>query len=208
MRKGKISIALIVILAVLNTPAFAESLFRTGISQESYPVVPRSLFSSVKARGMGDLVTVVINETLSSTDNLKLDVSKESTTTDNFRGLLNKIFPGKPVPEGLNNFGGTHTTANESKIERSKKISDTISAQVVQVLPNGNLVIQGKKTQINQGEKVDIILSGVIDPRLLSTSGSINSSQVANLQLAVVGKGTISRSDSEGSVNKVIRYLF
>jgi flagellar L-ring protein precursor FlgH len=207
MRKSKILTTLI-ILTVLNTPVYAESLFRAGITQESFPVVPRSLFSGVKAKGIGDLVTVVISETLTSSDDLKLDISKDSTTTDNFRGLLNTLLPGKPVPAGIDGFGGSHTTSNQSTIDRKKKIADTVTAQVVQVLPNGNLVIQGKKTQINQGEKVDVILSGIIDPRLLSTSGSINSSQVANLQLAVVGKGTVSRSDSEGTVNKVIRYLF
>jgi len=208
MKKNKKIFIALIILAVLNTPVYAESLFRAGITQESFPVVPRSLFSGVKAKGIGDLVTVVISESLSTSDNLTLDISKDSTTTDNFSTLVNKLLPGKPVPDGIEGFGGSHTTANQSKIGRDKKITDTITAQVVQVLPNSNLVIQGKKTQINQGEKVDIILSGVIDPRLLSTSGSINSSQIANLQIAISGKGTISRSDSEGTVNKAIRYLF
>jgi flagellar L-ring protein precursor FlgH len=207
MKKVKIYI-IFIILAVLNNPVYAESLFRAGISQDSFPIVPRSLYSSVKAKGMGDLVTVIISETLTSTDDLSLDVSKDSTTTDSYRTLLNTIFPGKPIPNGLNNFGGTLTTSNQSSIQRTKKLTDTITAQVVQVLPNGNLVVQGKKTSLNQGEKVDIILSGIIDPRLLDTKGSISSTQVANLQVAVVGKGTISRSDSEGSVNKFIRYLF
>lgn len=207
MKKNKLLISLIA-LTVLNAPVYAESLFRAGISQESFPVVPRSLFSSVKARGIGDLVTVIISESLTSSDNLSLDVNKSSSTTDNFRGLLNTLLPGKPVPDGINNFGGDFTTGNQANIERKKKLSDTITAQVVQVLPNGNLVIQGKKTSINQGEKVDMVLSGIIDPRLLTTSGTINSTQVANLQLAIAGKGTISRSDSEGTVNKVIRYLF
>lgn len=197
-----------IILTVLNSPVYGESLFRAGISQENFPITPRSLFSSVKAKGMGDLVTVLINENLTSSDNLALGVSKDSTTTDNYRTLLNTIFPGKPIPNGLNNFGGSLETSNQSSIQRTKKLTDTITAQVVQVLPNGNLVVQGKKTSLNQGEKVDIILSGIIDPRLLDTKGSISSTQVANLQIAVVGKGTISRSDSEGTINKVIRYLF
>ncbi|MDD3014312.1 MAG: flagellar basal body L-ring protein FlgH [Candidatus Gastranaerophilales bacterium] len=207
MKINKIIIAFIV-LAVINTPVCAESLFRAGISQENFPIVPRSLFSSVKAKGMGDIVTVVISESLTSSDVLSLDISKKSTTTDNFSSLLNKLLPGKPVPSGINNFGGSHTNASQSTVGRTKKFTDIISTQVVQVLPNGNLVIQGKKTEISHGEKVDLIISGIIDPRLLSTTGTINSSQIANLQLAVVGKGTISRSDSEGTVNKVIRYLF
>jgi len=207
MKKNKIILTFI-ILTVLNSPVYAESLFRAGISQDSFPVVPRSLFSSVKAKGLGDLVTVVISESLTTSDEIKLDVNKTSDTTDNFRGLLNSILPGKPVPSTLDNFGGTFTSGNSANSERKRVFNDTITAQVVQVLPNGNLVIQGKKTAINAGEKVDLILSGVVDPRLLSTTGSINSTQVANLQLAVTGRGTISRSDSEGTVNKVIRYLF
>jgi flagellar L-ring protein precursor FlgH len=204
---SKILIALTV-ASLLNMPVYAESLFRIGVSQNAYPIQPKSLFSSVKAKFIGDLVTIIVNEEVNSSDDLNLEVEKTSDTTENFRDLVNKLLPGKLVPEGIDDFGGSNAVENAAKVSRKTVFQDTITAQVVQILPNGNLVVQGKKTAINAGERVNILLSGIIDPRLISSTGTINSSQVANLQLAMVGEGTISRSDNEGTVNKFIRYLF
>lgn len=105
-------------------------------------------------------------------------------------------------------FGGSSDVGNNAKIERTTTLEDQITTQVVQILPNGNLVIQGKKTAINSGERVDVIISGIVDPRFLDGVGRINSNQIANLQIAVTGKGTISRSNDEGTVNRFVRYLF
>ena len=83
-----------------------------------------------------------------------------------------------------------------------------MTTQVVQVLPNGNLVIQGKKVTINAGEKTQVVISGIIDPRFITNAGTVQSQHIANLQLAVVGNGTISRYDSESIMNRVFNHLF
>ncbi len=202
---------ILVILTSLCAPVFAESLFRAGISQNAYPIEPRSLYSTVKARTIGDLVTILIDEQIKSTDNLKLDMKKSSDTNDNFSSLINKLIPRDflpTLPKEVDNYGGSNKVGNTTKIERTSTFKDTITAQVVQIMPNGNLVVQGKKTAINAGEKVDIVVSGIIDPRLLDNMGRIQSNLVANLQVAMVGKGTVSRSGTEGPVNKYLRYLF
>jgi flagellar L-ring protein precursor FlgH len=199
-----------IIVLIMNSSVFAESLFRANVSQNAYPIQPRSLFSTVKARSIGDLVTVVVDEVITTSDDMSLDTSKTSSTTDKFSPLINKIFPFTKaiLPPELSNFGGNNKVANTTKVSRKSTVVHTITAQVVQILPNGNLVVQGKKTEVNSGETMEFIISGVIDPRLLDSTGSIKSNLVANLQVAVVGKGTVSRSDTEGTVNKFIRYLF
>jgi len=209
MRIGvtKVLIALTVATTV-SLPAFSESLFRTGVSYDAYPIQPKALYSTVRARSIGDLITVQVRQSISSSDMLQLDIEKDSSTTDNFSTLLNKILPGKPIPNELDSFGGTNSVGNSAKLNRAITFNDTITAQVVQVLPNGNLVIQGKKTSINSGEKVEIVLSGIVDPRFIDNMGRVSSTQVANLQLAVLGNGVISRSNSEGTINKFIRYMF
>ena len=85
---------------------------------------------------------------------------------------------------------------------------DTISAQVVQMLSNGNLVVQGKKTLVSNNERVDLVVTGVIDPRWIDASGQISSTNVANLQFALSGRGSVSRGQNEGIINRVIKYLF
>lgn len=200
---------LIILIAVISliTPCCAESLFQAGVSQEIV-VTPRSLFNSVKASRIGDIVTVLIDEEIKVTDDVALDTDKTSSVTDGFSTLINKIFKGSPVPSELNGYGGTTNSSNGASATRTTTIEDTITAQVVQVLPNGNVVIQGKRATLNAGERVDVILSGIIDPRQINSFGQINSSQVANLQIAITGKGSISGAAQEGVVNKYVKYLF
>ena len=85
---------------------------------------------------------------------------------------------------------------------------DIISVQVVQQMPNGNLVVQGKKTIVSSNERMDLIVTGVVDPRSINALGQVSSNRVANLQFAQSGRGSVSRSGNEGIINKFIKYLF
>lgn len=204
--KNQIMVAILLAVAT-GASCGAESLFRAGISEGVYTYQPRSLYNTIKARTVGDVITVLVSETTTATNEVKLDIKNKSDSEDNFTGILNTIFKTDKF-KSLDGYGGSTNTSNAAKVERTGKLTDTITAQVVQVLPNGNLVIQGKKTAINSGERSEILLSGVVDPRFITNSGQVNSNYVANLQLAVVGKGTASSSDSESMVNKFMKMLF
>lgn len=206
-RKNLEILIIITIFLAGSTPVLAESLFKTGISQGVYYTQPRSLFNTVKAKNIGDVVTVLIEEDSSASSEVKLDIQNNSDAQDKFTPILNTIFKTDKF-KSLDGYGGTTTTGNQAKINRTTKSTDIITAQVVQILPNGNLVIQGKKTGINSGERADIMLSGVVDPRFITNSGQVSSKYIANLQYAIVGKGTASSSDSEGMVNKFMKILF
>ncbi len=202
-------IAMVILMTTL--PACAESLFYTGISEnQAYGnVQPRSLYNSGCARSVGDVVTIELNETITSNDSMKYKLDRNSKLNDSFSGLINKALPEKwRIPSELNGFGGGQTVNNAVTRDRTVTYKNTISAQVTQVLPNGNLLVQGKKATISNGEKVNLIISGIVDPRWISRTGVIQSGKVANLQMAVVGDGTVSRSDNEGLVNKFVRFLF
>lgn len=202
----KLIIATILISASVGI-ASAESLFSTGIYQNTY-IQPRSLFAGSKAKTVGDTIRVHVSENIKVTDSQKLDTSKSSETEASFANLLNKLIGKNVVNNSFNGYGGANQVANAAQVERQSAFTNEITAQVVQLLPNGNLVIQGHKTLINAGETTNIIISGVVDPRLIDQSGSINSSQVSNLQLAVSGSGTVARSNHEGIINKYMKYLF
>lgn len=201
---------LIIVLAVVmtfHTAANAESLYILGTSQ-SYYAEPKSLYGSVRARSVGDLVTIILSETINFTDSLSYSSDRDSETTDNFTVLLNKILPGKPFNNQFNTFGGSNSVSSANSSQRGVKVTDSVTVQVVQLLPNGNLMVQGKKTLVNGNERVDMLISGVVDPRWINDTGQVNSKNVANLQFALAGKGSISRGGNEGIINRVIKYLF
>lgn len=213
MQKISKTIVYLAILSLISFGASAESLFSGGISQTVYPMQPKSLFSTVRAKTIGDVITVIINEDAVILNDMELDVQSNSTLTDNFSTILNTLLSSHKndirveIPS-MDNFGGDSTTQNQASSERTMQIQDRLTAQVVQVLPNGNLVVQGKKVAINAGEKTQVILSGIVDPRFITNAGTIQSNNVANLQLAVVGNGTVSRHDTESIINRVFGYLF
>lgn len=203
-------IIIILMLVVISSPVFAESLFSTGISQNHYPVQPRSLYNSGRAKTIGDIVTVLLEENIVANDSLKFKIVRASKVNDNFTPLINRALPEKwRLPtEDINGFGGGQDIQNTISNDRTVTYKDKITAQVTQVLPNGNLLVQGKKATVNNGERVDLVLSGVVDPRFITRDGTIDSAKVANLQLAFQGQGTVSRSSNEGLVNKFVRFLF
>ena len=98
--------------------------------------------------------------------------------------------------------------SNSATGSRAMKLGDKIAVQVVQQLPNGNLSVQGKKTLVNGNERMDFIVTGVIDPRWLNVNGEIYSYNVSNLQFALSGRGSISRNQNEGIFNRFVKYLF
>ena len=204
---GKGFLILIAMMSVMQA-AQAESLFVLGASQSFYAAEPKSLYGSVRARSVGDLVTIILSERVTFSDSLNYAAERSSNTVDNFTTFINKLLPGVPLNNQFNNFGGSNQVDSQTSNERSLDVSDYVTVQVVQLLPNGNLMVQGKKTLLNGNERVDLLVSGVVDPRWINDTGQVSSRNVANLQFALAGKGSISRGSNEGIFNRVIRYLF
>lgn len=185
----------------------AESLFILGASQSFY-AEPKSLFGGVRARSVGDIVTIVLSENINFKDSLTYASERSSNTVDNFTNLINKILPGTPLNNQFNNFGGSNSVDSSTSNNRTMGISDSVTVQVVQMLPNGNLMVQGKKTLLNGGERVDLLVSGVVDPRFIDQKGQVSSKNVANFQFALAGKGAVTRAGNEGIINRAVKYLF
>ena len=202
----KILTVLAILIISTTMSAQAESLFTLGATQH-YAGVPRSLFGGVQAHQIGDLISIIIEENITVSDNLTYSSEKSSNTVDTFTSFLRDWF-GLSFLKDTNGFGGSNEVSNSAAGGRTLSFGDQIAVQVVQQLPNGNLAVQGKKTLINGNERLDFIITGVVDPRWLNVDGEISSNNVSNLQFALSGRGTISRNQNEGIFNRFIKYLF
>lgn len=201
MKKVLLSLILISTLS-----AGAESLFSLNASQSAM-IEPKPLFSSVRARGIGDLVSIVMAEAPQLSDVGTLSTTKQSSLAENFTKAINTIFKTK-LKGALDGTRGDLSVSGSTNVQRTISVNDTVVAQVVQVLPNGNLLVQGKKSLVSQNERVDLIISGIVDPKWINQSGEISSTHVANLQFAMSGTGTVSRGQNEGIINRTIRSIF
>ena len=202
MRKLLITI---MILMISITTVNAESLFTLGATQ-NYAGTPRSLFGGVQAHQIGDLLSIIMAENITVSDNLTYSSEKSSNTVDTFTSFINKWL-GFSLKDS-DGYGGSNEVANSAAGSRSLAFGDKIAVQVVQQLPNGNLSVQGKKTLVNGNERMDFIITGVVDPRWLNVNGEIYSYNVSNLQFALSGRGAISRNQNEGIFNRFVKYLF
>ncbi|MBE7707836.1 MAG: flagellar basal body L-ring protein FlgH [Cyanobacteria bacterium SIG27] len=198
---------LIILSLILSTTMVnAESLFSLNASQ-STTIEPKALFASVRARGVGDLVSIVIDEAPTMQDVGTYSTQKSSSLAENLTKAFNSIF-NTSIKDALNGTEGELSVTGQTQLGRTLTLTDTVVAQVVQVLPNGNLLVQGKKSLVNQNERIDLIISGIVDPKWINQTGEILSSQVANLQFAMNGAGTVSRGQNEGILDRAVRTLF
>ena len=203
MKKLLIAMTILMMTTML---ANAESLFTLGATQ-NYQGTPRSLFGGVQAHQIGDLISIRMAESVSLSDNLSHSSSKSSTTKDSFTSFIKDWLLVSSL-KGSDGYGGSNEVSNSAQGTRALTIGDRIACQVVQQLPNGNLGIQGKKTLVNGNERVDFIVTGIVDPRWLNVDGEVYSYNVSNLQFALSGRGAVSRSQNEGIFNRFVKYLF
>src|SRR5574344_684739 len=113
MRKVYVkSLILIMAFAMTVSCANAESLFTLGASQ-TYAAAPKSLYGGVQARGVGDLISIIMSEGTSISDNLSYKSAKSSQTSDNFSKLLNSLTKNHGlINSNIDGFGGSNTVAN------------------------------------------------------------------------------------------------
>ncbi len=200
----KIALLMIILLGFM-APGSAESLFNLNASYSNY-VEPKPLYGTIRARNVGDLVTILLNETPNVSDRGIYETQKSSSLVENLTNTINTVFN-----KNLKSVDGTEGSINvkgNTSTQRQMAFQDRVAVQVVQVLPNGNLLVQGKKSLVSLNERVDMLISGVVDPRWLNQLGEIDSRKVANLQFAMNGAGTVSRGQNEGIINKFIRMVF
>jgi len=101
-----------------------------------------------------------------------------------------------------NSFKGQGATASHGSI-RAK-----ISARVDSVLANGNLVINGKRTIIINGEEQTITLAGIVRPSDIQADNSIYSYNISDARIAFEGSGIVSRAQGPGWITKLLHWLF
>ncbi|MDD2608312.1 MAG: flagellar basal body L-ring protein FlgH [Giesbergeria sp.] len=147
----------------------------------------RPAFEDRRARLVGDVVTVQITENITARQTSSSTVDREGSISGGISALpfINaaKLAKTKIGAESTNNFTGKGGT------ESANTFTGSITASVIEVLPNGHLVIAGEK-QIGVNQNVDVLrFSGTVDPRSLQPGSIVTSTQVANVRIESRGRG-------------------
>lgn len=156
----------------------------------------RPLFEDHRARLIGDTITVTIVEKVNATQKSTSSIDKSGTLGAGVTAIPG--IAGNSFIAGRANIGAssTNTFAGKGSTENSNNFSGTITATVIEVLPNGHLVISGEK-QIGVNHNVDVLrFSGQVDPITIQPGNSVASAQIANVRLEQRGRGQ--QADAQG----------
>ena len=180
------------------TPVNNGSLFQ--------PAGYRPLYESHRARMVGDIITIQISENVSAKQETTSSVEKKGSVDSSINavpianvtqlaklgaeGSSNNKFDGKGSSESVGTFTGSITTT------------------VVEVLPNGHLIVSGEK-QIGVAKNVDVLrFSGTVDPRFIRPGNVVPSTQVANARIESKSRGAIGEAQSIGWLGRFFLNVF
>jgi flagellar L-ring protein FlgH len=166
----------------------SNSLWRQG---------SRAFFKDQRARQLGDLVTVKVR----ITDKAQLDneTKRSRKNSENasapklfgFETGLKKILPDDVTPESLLKADSDAGSEGKGSVKRAETLATNVAAVVTQVLPNGNLVIEGKQEVRVNFEVRELIVAGVIRPEDIEADNMIDSAKIAQARIAYGGRGQI-----------------
>jgi len=161
----------------------------------------KSFYTEEKAHKVGDILTVIISESASATQTATKDTSKEFSTDMNAgTGFLRRISGG--TAGSTKDFSGSGSTLAQNRVNA------TISVKVIEVLPNRNIVVEGKRF-INVNDDIqEITLHGEVRPRDISTSNTIDSKLLADAKINYKGHGDVARSQRPNLFQRIIGFIF
>lgn len=191
-------------LVVLGTvlfppPASADSLWHDEVA--------RPMFADRRAAGVGDILTVMVQENNSASKDKNTRTSKSAGMDASISSFLYA-----PAASGLLTKGGQmpalkYNSKNEfdggGAIQNSEKIIARFAVRVIDVLPNRNLVVEGTRETAFSGEQQTIVLRGVVRPADITPDNNVLSHAIADATIKFVSKGTLSDSQRKGWFSRV-----
>jgi flagellar L-ring protein precursor FlgH len=160
------------------------------------------LTSDLKARYVNDLVTIRVIESLSASGSAESNVGKNGSASTAFPGRigaeLSRILP-MSTSTSFNGSGGT---------TRTTELFATLTARVIEVLPSGDLVVEGVREVNINGDRSVVVLSGVIRASDIQPGNVILSTQVGQLRIQSLSAGLMRDSLSPGWLVRILNKIF
>jgi flagellar L-ring protein precursor FlgH len=168
------------------------------------PVAFTDLSSDLRARDVNDIVTIIVSEQASAVSTGLTKTQRASSANAGITSAAGPLaVPGRLADlitvNGNNQLNGQGTTS------RTTTLTTTITARVVDVLPNGFLVIEGSKTVLVNSENQVVTVRGVVRPYDLSRANTVLSGNVAEMELKINGRGVV--DDAVHRPNRLYRIL-
>ena len=193
--RGVVMIVIAAGMSVAPQDATGDSLWKKRDPQRAY------LFYDSRARNVGDLLTLIISEAseVENSENRSMDKNSSNGASADYAAGSSGGLATQAANASLD-FASSAKRAFSGKANYrdSREYTDHITVTVVDVLPNGNLVISGRRCLSIAGEQRTLVISGVVRPIDLGPDNKISSRYVADLKTVYEGEGTSKKFTRQG----------
>jgi len=160
-----------------------------------------NMYGDRKAHAVGDTVTIIINET-SSANRAGAASNTKAASADLKAGV--GLFGGLAAA----NTSTSDSFAAKGSLVNTNIVTGRMTAQVIEVKPNGSLIISGTQSIKQNGEEQKITVSGIVRPEDITTDNTVSSSSIGDAKIQVDGNGPISKKQRQGILTQFFNFLF
>jgi flagellar L-ring protein precursor FlgH len=171
----------------------------------------RRLYGDTKAKHIGDILTVIIDEKAQSAKDAKGSSSKNTAIGGDMSmghpviDARATVWTNAAIPawklNAVRSFDGAGSTENNDKFVT------TMSVTVRDVLPNGNLLVEGSRSVVIRDDTVNLVLSGAVRPHDITAENTISSAQIADAVIRYQSTGGVARNQDRGAVTKILDWI-
>lgn len=180
--------------SMIAPPPSDGGIYRTGSGM--------SLFEDKRARRIGDVITIVLSESTTSSKKADTEIKKDDSVSIDAGTVLGAV----PKIGGVNmgtSVNPKRDFSGGATADQSNKLTGTITVMVADVLPNGLLEVRGEKWMtLNRGEEF-IRIRGYVRPEDVLPDNTISSTKVADVRIAYSGTGELAQSNRQGWLSRV-----
>lgn len=170
------------------------------------------LFQDTRARRPGDLLTVIISEATTNNEREQRALDKNNTTTGSMTYSGASSTGASAGRTGAMNFSLADAFRKQfsgsSQLTSDRKFTDRMAVTVMDIMPNGNLVVEGYRSRVVAGEERVLRISGVVRPADIGAGNAVTSASIANLKMTYLGRGPESRSLNQNYGGRLMNLLW
>jgi flagellar L-ring protein precursor FlgH len=189
-------------IVLLALPLTSHSIVRAQSLWREDSVRP--MFSDKRGSNIGDILTVVVQENTTANKNNETKTEKNSSWT---AAVSSFLFPGFLQYKGTQpavQYSSDLKHDGSGAINNSETIVAHVAVKVMDVLPNHNLVVEGRRETSFSGEHQTIVLRGIVRPEDVGSDNTVLSYNVADATIQIVGKGTVTDSQRKGWFTRIL----
>ena len=160
-----------------------------------------NLFQDNRARNVGDILTLVVNENTTESEREQ----RQQNKTNSFTGAAS-VFGVPQVASSDGSFA--RTFAGSGQLTGGRTFTDRIALTVVDVMPNGNLVVEGFRSRLTMGEERVLRITGVVRVQDIAAGNLVQSGSLANARLSYLGRGPTTRQLNQNFLGRVMNRIW